>query len=528
MAFFDPVEQRICIRIVYDGIACAGKTTNLKMLSSLFTTQRATELYSPGELDGRTLYFDWAQIMAGSVCGVPLMCQVISVPGQLVLTPRRRHLLTLADAVVFVSDSASSGAERGRAAMRLLDDIAADRELPILVQANKQDQGDALSGTALLERLERSGLPVIEAIATEGIGVIDTFVNAVRLASLALTQEHDLGNLRLPVVRAASADDLLERLNREELDPEWAAEMFLEEAETALLLAGASIASAPRGASRGRGTSGPPAPSADVPAGFIWPAHTGRAVVRALGEGTQLAQPIIERAGGLFEQACPDHIVSTSLDARFEKREEARQALVRAARERTQLGALLVPGTVLVAQPGIDESWWVWTIMPRVTSLAETLAVRPLDASRVLDAYAVAVVDALRASLLHGLTLDLGPASFGEHDAALRYVGPVAGSSSVEATATLQAALEGLAAALASTGLDITPFHDAFDRELHRQLTRDEVARIAGALRSSVDAGALRARIEASLARGAEEPEQPGQPESRFSSATEASALQPR
>ena len=103
----------------------------------------------------------------------------------------------------------------------------------------------------------------------------------------------------------------------------------------------------------------------------------------------------------------------------------------------------------------------------------------------------------------------------------------MAGSSSVEATATLQAALEGLAAALASTGLDITPFHDAFDRELHRQLTRDEVARIAGALRSSVDAGALRARIEAGLARGAEEPEQPGQPESRFSSATEASALQP-
>lgn len=241
MAFFDPVEQRICLRIVYDGIACAGKTTNLKMLSGLFTTRRATEFYSPGELGGRTLYFDWVQIMAGSVCGLPLMCQVISVPGQLVFTPRRRHLLTLADAIVFVSDSSSAGVERGRAAMQLLDEIAIGRRLPILVQANKQDQPDALSGAALLERLERPELHVVEATATEGIGVIDTFLNAVRLASLSLTKEHNVGSLRLPMARAASADDLLERLNREKIDPEWAAEMLLEEAETALLLDGAPV-----------------------------------------------------------------------------------------------------------------------------------------------------------------------------------------------------------------------------------------------------------------------------------------------
>ena len=59
MAIFDPVEQRMCVRIVYDGAGGAGKTTNLRSLCNLFATQHTTELFSPGELDGRTLYFDW-------------------------------------------------------------------------------------------------------------------------------------------------------------------------------------------------------------------------------------------------------------------------------------------------------------------------------------------------------------------------------------------------------------------------------------------------------------------------------------
>jgi hypothetical protein len=179
---------------------------------------------------------------------------------------------------------------------------------------------------------------------------------------------------------------------------------------------------------------------------------------------------------------------------------------------------------VLVAQPGADECWWVWTIMPKVTSLAETLAAHPHDAGRLVDTYAASVVDALRASLLHGLALDLGPASFGEHDAALRYLGPVSSSRSSEAT--LRGAIEGVTAAIASTGLEVAPLLDAFDRELHRQLSPDEVARVASALRNSNGAAAtLRARIEASLARGAEPTEQGEGP---FFASAEASASQSR
>ena len=74
MAIFDPVLQRIAVRVVYDGVAFAGKTTNLKQLCTLFAAQRSNELHTPAELRGRTLFFDWMQIMAGAVCGFPLLC----------------------------------------------------------------------------------------------------------------------------------------------------------------------------------------------------------------------------------------------------------------------------------------------------------------------------------------------------------------------------------------------------------------------------------------------------------------------
>ena len=71
MVAFDVEQQRMCVRVVYDGVASAGKTTNLRQLAELFATQRTCELFSPAEMDGRTLYFDWLQIAAGMVCGFP-------------------------------------------------------------------------------------------------------------------------------------------------------------------------------------------------------------------------------------------------------------------------------------------------------------------------------------------------------------------------------------------------------------------------------------------------------------------------
>ena len=462
MAIFDPVEQRLCIQVVYDGVGGAGKTTNLKALCSLFATQRTTELVSPGEAEGRTLYFDWVQIMAGAICGFPLMCQIISVPGQAVLTPRRRHLLSNADVVVFVCDSDPAGIERARLGLALLDEIG--RDVPVIVQANKQDGAHALSGRRVVEALGRDA-PVVEAIATEGVGVIDTFVAAVRIVSRKMHEESDAGALALDVGRAPGAHDVLDRLQRAELDPAWAAEMFLEEAHAAFLLEGGFDRSATPAPSR----QAPPVfPRPDVEVGFVWPAHTGRLVVEELLTARGGDEELSLNTAGACELVVGTQRLRTSKTCRFEDREEARQALVRAARERTQLDSITAAGTVLILQVARDGAFWLWTIMTDAQPLPEVLATAE-DRRPWLEAYAVTVVEVLRTGIRHGFAVDLSPESFGVVDGVVRYFGEVGMDAT---TPNVVSVLD----AVARAGWESDVFLEAFEREMGRRLTPEEAA----------------------------------------------------
>ena len=465
MAIFDPVEQRMCIRIVYDGAGGTGKTTNLGALCNLFAVQNRTELFSPGEMDGRTLYFDWVQIMAGLVCGYPLMCQVISVPGQTVLTPRRRHLLSTADVVVLVCDSSASGVERAREGLRMIDELGGESRLPLVVQANKQDQVRAVSGVELLRQLGREAVPVVEAIATGGIGVIDTFVTAVRTVSKELSARSAAGTLNIAVGRAPGAAQLLERLEEQELDPEWAAELFLEEAQASLLVEGgfdvpAAIVESRRGAA-------PTLPQADVETGFVWPAHTGRLTLGTLqADDTSAALDddgrVVAKVSGL--------LLSSSRAERFEDREEARQALVRAARERTQLEQLLAPGTVLVVQASRDAAYWLWRVRPEVETLETAYSKNEDGREGYLRDYSVALVDLIRICLRNGYAATLSPASFGYAEGHLRYLGELTTGSDLAMPLAVNAAMD----AVARLGWDSQRFLASFEEELSHRLTGDE------------------------------------------------------
>ncbi len=116
MAVFDLAAQRMRIRIVYDGVAGAGKTTNLKQLCTLFATQRTTESHSPAEIRGRTLYFDWVQIAAGVICAISAHLPGSSpCPGQVVLTaPTQALHLVGGRRGLRLSHSTQAGAARAQ------------------------------------------------------------------------------------------------------------------------------------------------------------------------------------------------------------------------------------------------------------------------------------------------------------------------------------------------------------------------------------------------------------------------------
>jgi len=506
LPLFDLCEGRLCLRIVYDGVACAGTTSNLRELSAALAARRTTELVSPAELDGRTLYFDWLQITAGVVCGFPLLCQVISVPGQIALTPRRRHLLAMADVVVYVCDSSRGALDRARQGLRVLDEVAAARRepIPLVLQANKQDQPDARIGRDVARALAREDAVVVEAIAAHGVGVVDTFVSAVRAGTRAVQANGDASKMRVPVRGVDRPAEVVARLERAKLDPSWAAELILEQASRSMVDGAPSSASS--GASRRaatRDTSRPsatraPLPTADVPTGFVWPAHTGRAALRELAATDAIRLevavvddvPVHEIAGG--------YELVTSKARHFATADEAREALVREARERAQLGPLLVEGTVLCVKPAADGSSWLWTIAPRLASLDEAaLAAPPERRAALTRQFAAAVVQAIAAEVRHAFALELVARSFRVQGDAVRYVGALR----ARATGRL---LDRIAACAAAAPFDGSAVLDGLESAAAVELTPAELdallATAACTTSSAVRERLARAREKASVA----------------------------
>lgn len=479
MAIFDPREQRLCVRIVYDGVAGAGKTTNLQQLSAMFSAQKATEVYSPSEAFGRTLYFDWMQLPAGVVAGIPLLCQVISVPGQMVLGPRRRHLLEAADVIVYVCDSDRAALARAREGLDLVERLSATRgsRLPLVVQANKQDQVGAVDGRRVLEALDREGVPVIEAMAKDGVGVVDTFVGAIRSLSKSLQETAEREGLWLEVRRAETREAVHARLSTQAIDPEWAAELLLEEAAAAMRLEElASRASSELAALHVGETEGSLAlPDADVPTGCVWPAHTGRSVLGRLAALGALSTRQRLRDDGTVCHRAGGHVMQTSTAFRFHSSDEARAALVRCARQRTQLEHLLAEESVVVVREADDGAWWLWTLKPDTPTLDDVLGRSDADPSEVralLEAYGGALVDALRTSSRHGFGIDVRPECYGVHASALKYL---AEPLPVQAPGELAAAIVEALLSLERRGLDVEVVIEAFEREQRRRLTREEL-----------------------------------------------------
>lgn len=377
MALLDTDRDLIVIRIVYDGPALSGKTTTLRALAGSL----GREVFSGDEAEGRTLYFDWLDYTGGRFEGYPIRCQVVSVPGQRLLGPRRRHLLTAADAVVFVADTRQSALEssaRGLETLRLeLQDAAAPRP-GVVVQANKRDAPDAAPLVEVRAALASNGsLALMESVACGGAGVREAFVLSVRLA---LDRVRELMRCTaLPKGRAEidSGAALLEQMRAREQssDVPSGAALGLRQA----LASEASSSSptpaerrTPPAAPRGRGETQrdvawrerPRLPAADIPGGMIWPPIEGRIVLhQALAEESRAPQP--ERLpdgswtavfGGRWRAHSYERHVFVDADS-------SRAALIDWARWHGGCHGRLSPGRCILAAEAFAGHWRLWQVV---------------------------------------------------------------------------------------------------------------------------------------------------------------------
>jgi len=212
MPSFDLERGCIVVKIVYDGPALAGKTTNLQKICSMFPIERRSELFTPGSLKGRTMFFDWLEIDGGKKGRHAYRFQLLTVPGQTQRSYRRRPLLQLADAVVFVCSSAPESipdTKRSFATLRRHLKAREAARIPLIVQANKQDAGDALTLEEIAEVLKLDpSVSVLPATASEGVGVKETLLAIVRAAVRRVQEQHARGELEAFTEDAGTADDL--------------------------------------------------------------------------------------------------------------------------------------------------------------------------------------------------------------------------------------------------------------------------------------------------------------------------------
>lgn len=213
MAIIDNEREVIVVRIVYDGPPLSGKTTSLHSLSKILG--QSNKVYSPQEVDGHTILFDWLEYVGGYFKGHSISCQIITVPGQNILKEHREFLLRSADAVIFVIDASHTDQSTLNYFQQTRQALIQQGEetVKIILQANKQDMEGALSSQQLKELFsEYPDLKVIETIAPLGRGIRESFVLAVRLATERASLLMERGRLPIGKPEILTGEALLNQL----------------------------------------------------------------------------------------------------------------------------------------------------------------------------------------------------------------------------------------------------------------------------------------------------------------------------
>jgi signal recognition particle receptor subunit beta len=185
LTFINYVAREINCKIVYYGPGLGGKTTNLQYVYQITDTENKGKMISLATETERTLFFDFLPIDLGQIRGFQTRFHLYTVPGQVFYDSSRKLILKGVDGVVFVADSQE---ERIDANLESLSNLANNlkeqgfdiNKIPYVLQLNKRDLPNAIPVDDLKKQLIVKGEPVFEAVATEGMGILNTLKAVAR------------------------------------------------------------------------------------------------------------------------------------------------------------------------------------------------------------------------------------------------------------------------------------------------------------------------------------------------------------
>ncbi|HET6331352.1 MAG TPA: GTPase domain-containing protein [Holophagaceae bacterium] len=185
MTFINFASREINCKIVYYGPGLCGKTTNIQWIHNQANPEKRGKLVSLATETDRTLFFDFLPLDMGTIRGFKVRFHLYTVPGQVFYDASRKLILRGCDGVIFVADSQKPRMEANiesiaNLATNLKDNGFDIRTIPYVLQLNKRDMPSAVAAEEMERLLRFRGEPMLEAVANQGTGVIETLKACAR------------------------------------------------------------------------------------------------------------------------------------------------------------------------------------------------------------------------------------------------------------------------------------------------------------------------------------------------------------
>jgi hypothetical protein len=176
--------QELNLKIVYYGPGLSGKTTNLEFIYNHIDPSLRGDLITLKTREERTLYFDFLQLEIGRIKGMKPKFNLYTIPGQVYYAYSRKIILRGVDGIVFVADSQADRMTENLDSLmdlerNLIDDGFSLQKFPWVLQYNKRDLPRSLPVAEMNAKLNFNKVPVVEAVAAKGVGVLETLKAAI-------------------------------------------------------------------------------------------------------------------------------------------------------------------------------------------------------------------------------------------------------------------------------------------------------------------------------------------------------------
>jgi signal recognition particle receptor subunit beta len=193
----DFAARELTIKLVFYGPALSGKTTNLVALHKVAASDATGRLMTLETKDDRTLFFDLLPLTFKGKGDLSVRLKVFTVPGQVIHGSTRRLVVQGADGVAFIADSQMDEARANAEAFKdLKENLKAHgmdlKNMPVIIQFNKRDLPNVRSEAELAKLAAQGNEPVYLAVATQGQGVVESFMGLLFLTWAHLNKQHDL------------------------------------------------------------------------------------------------------------------------------------------------------------------------------------------------------------------------------------------------------------------------------------------------------------------------------------------------